>query len=97
MPIGRPDTIGVVGGMGPLATADFLAKIVRATPVAAEHDHLAVIVANLPQVPDRQAAARGEGPRRLHLPCARCAACWRGLVRAVWRCPATPRTSGTTS
>ena len=24
--------LGVLGGMGPLATADFLAKLVRATP-----------------------------------------------------------------
>ena len=61
MPVGRPDTIGVIGGMGPLATADFLTRLVRATPAAVDQDHLPVVVANLPQIPDRQLASQGEG------------------------------------
>lgn len=58
----RDDTVGVLGGMGPLATADFLTKLVRATPAETDQDHLPVIVANLPGIPDRQRAVRGEGP-----------------------------------
>lgn len=54
--------IGVLGGMGPLATADFLTKLVLATPAESDQDHVPVVVANLPNIPDRQRAVRGEGP-----------------------------------
>ncbi|MGE0798802.1 MAG: aspartate/glutamate racemase family protein [Lautropia sp.] len=54
--------LGVLGGMGPEATADFLAKLVRATPVAAEQDHLRVLVDSNPKVPDRNKAIAGTGP-----------------------------------
>lgn len=62
---GRPAdadlTLGVIGGMGPLATADFLAKLVEATPVATEQDHLRVLVDSNPKVPDRIRAIAGTG------------------------------------
>jgi aspartate racemase len=64
-PVGRPDTIGVLGGMGPLATADLLTKVVHATPAGGDQDHLPLIVANLPHIPDRQLAVRGKGPSPL--------------------------------
>ncbi|BCQ28473.1 aspartate/glutamate racemase family protein (plasmid) [Caballeronia sp. NK8] len=48
--------LGVLGGMGPLATADFLVKLIRATPAASDQEHMPVIVHNVPQVPDRSAA-----------------------------------------
>ncbi len=51
----RPDTLGILGGMGPLATADFLRKLVELTPVTSDQEHLPVLVANLPQIPDRVA------------------------------------------
>ncbi len=35
--------IGVLGGMGPKATADFLMKLVDATPVNGDADHIAVV------------------------------------------------------
>ncbi len=54
--------IGVLGGMGPAATADFYQKIIRATPAKADQDHLKVLIFSNPQVPDRTAAIRGEGP-----------------------------------
>jgi aspartate racemase len=54
--------IGVLGGMGPAATADFYQKIIRATPAKADQDHLKVLIYSNPQVPDRTAAIRGEGP-----------------------------------
>ena len=52
---GRPDTLGVLGGMGPLATVDFLAKLVALTPASRDADHLPVLVYAVPQVPDRVA------------------------------------------
>ena len=49
-------TIGVLGGMGPAATVDFLGKIVRATPALRDQDHLPVILRQAPQIPDRASA-----------------------------------------
>jgi aspartate racemase len=54
--------IGVLGGLGPAATVDFLDQLVRLTPAARDQDHLPVLAAILPQVPDRNAAILGAGP-----------------------------------
>lgn len=54
--------IGVLGGMGPAATADFYQKIIRATPAKTDQEHLKVLIFSNPQIPDRTAAIRGEGP-----------------------------------
>jgi aspartate racemase len=48
--------IGVLGGMGPAATVDFLAKIIAATPAERDQDHVPVVIRNVPQIPDRSAA-----------------------------------------
>jgi aspartate racemase len=48
--------------MGPQATADFLAKLVAATPVDREQDHLRVQIDSNPKVPDRSDAIAGRGP-----------------------------------
>ena len=48
-----PSRLGVLGGMGPLATANFLRKIVEATPAEHDQDHLPVVVYSVPQIPDR--------------------------------------------
>lgn len=53
--------IGVLGGMGPLATADFLAKLAHATPASCDQDHYPVTVESAPQIPDRVAALEGRG------------------------------------
>lgn len=58
----RYRTIGVIGGMGPAATADFLARLVALADAASDADHPRVLVDSNPNVPDRNAAARGEGP-----------------------------------
>lgn len=54
--------IGVLGGMGPAATVDFLDKLVRATPVRRDQEHLPVIVYSVPQIPDRSTAILEAGP-----------------------------------
>ncbi len=54
--------IGVLGGMGPEATADLFLKIIRATPANSDQEHLRIIVDNNPQIPDRTAAIIGKGP-----------------------------------
>jgi aspartate racemase len=48
--------IGVLGGMGPAATVDLFAKIIRSTSVHHDQDHLRIIVDNNPRIPDRQRA-----------------------------------------
>jgi aspartate racemase len=48
--------LGVLGGMGPLATADFLAKLVDATDAACDQEHIPVLVYGDPRVPDRTRA-----------------------------------------
>lgn len=60
-----PGVVGVLGGMGPLATIDFIAKLRAATPAQADQDHVPLVVSCIPQVPDRTAAFRGEGPSPL--------------------------------
>jgi aspartate racemase len=53
--------VGVLGGMGPLATLDFLRKMLENTPAVRDQDHVPVVVSSIPQIPDRTAAYRGEG------------------------------------
>jgi aspartate racemase len=53
--------VGILGGMGPAATVDFYAKLVRATPADKDQDHLRVVIWSDPTVPDRSAALRGGG------------------------------------
>ncbi|ALL13907.1 aspartate/glutamate racemase family protein [Caulobacter henricii] len=55
-------TLGVLGGMGPAATLDFLAKLQAATPVRREQDHLRVLVDINPKVPDRNVGDADPGP-----------------------------------
>ncbi len=54
-------TVGVIGGMGPAATLDFLCKLHAATPAASDADHLHVITDNDPRRADRNAAMRADG------------------------------------
>lgn len=50
-------TIGIMGGMGPLATIDLMKKIISHTPAIKDQDHLHVIADNYPQIPDRNRKA----------------------------------------
>ncbi len=52
--------LGVLGGMGPQASADFLSKLVAATPVRSEQEHLRVLLDSNAKVPDRNAAIAGK-------------------------------------
>lgn len=53
--------LGVLGGMGPLATADFYAKLIRATPAGNDQAHIPALIYSATQVPGRVAAIRGHG------------------------------------
>jgi aspartate racemase len=49
-------SIGILGGMGPLATADLFRKIVLFTDAACDNDHIRVYIDDNPSIPDRTAA-----------------------------------------
>ena len=58
--------IGVLGGMGPAATVDFLAKLVRLTPAERDQDHVPLVLVSDPHIPDRVAPImEGRGPSPL--------------------------------
>lgn len=45
--------LGIVGGVGPAATVDFMGKIVARTRAGRDQDHIRLIVEHNPQIPDR--------------------------------------------
>lgn len=55
-------TIGILGGMGPLATADLFRKIVLLTSAACDSDHIRVYIDDNASIPDRTAAILHGGP-----------------------------------
>jgi len=55
-------TIGILGGMGPEATAHFFSLIIKHTAAAKDQDHVPVLIYNLPQIPERTPAILGRGP-----------------------------------
>lgn len=61
----HPRRIGILGGMGPAATVDLLQKVIALTPATRDQEHVPTVVWNIPQVPERLAAMRGEGPSPL--------------------------------
>lgn len=50
--------VGIFGGMGPEATANLYAEIVRLTPAKGDQDHLPTLIYSRPQVPDRSASIK---------------------------------------
>ena len=54
-------TIGILGGMGPAATADLMMKIVNMTDAACDQDHIPMIIDSNTRIPDRTAAIKGIG------------------------------------
>lgn len=54
--------VGIIGGMGPEATVDLMARIIKATPALDDVDHIRMVVDNNPKVPSRiKALLEGEG------------------------------------
>ena len=48
--------LGVIGGLGPLASADFYRKITDLTPAKTDRDHVSLALLSLPNLPDRSTA-----------------------------------------
>ena len=59
-------TLGIIGGLGPLATAYFYRRIVELTPSESDQDHIETWIRSCPSIPDRTAFLLGksaEDPR----------------------------------
>ena len=48
--------LGVLGGMGPLASAHFMVRLTQLTPAARDQDHVPAVLWSDPRVPDRTVA-----------------------------------------
>lgn len=57
----RSKIVGVIGGMGPEATVDFMSRVLRHTDANNDQQHVRLLVEQNPHIPSRQAAMRGEG------------------------------------
>ncbi len=53
--------LGIIGGMGPLATAYFYRRIVELTPAATDQEHIETLIYSCPAVPDRTAFLLSSG------------------------------------
>lgn len=53
--------LGILGGMGPSATADFLVKLIALTPAQRDQEHIPLMISCLPQTPDRSTAILSGG------------------------------------
>lgn len=57
-------TIGIIGGMGPLATCDLFQKIIKFTEASSDQEHIHICIDDNTNIPDRTEAilGRGESP-----------------------------------
>lgn len=49
------EVLGVIGGLGPIATAHFMELVINMTDAPRDQEHLPMIVYNMPYIPDRTA------------------------------------------
>lgn len=52
--------LGIIGGLGPAATARLFFRVVEHTDAATDQDHIDITILNRPQIPDRTAYILGE-------------------------------------
>ena len=54
---------GVLGGMGPLATVDFMSMVIDHCPIVTEEDHVRLLVEQNPHIPNRQIVANNNSKK----------------------------------
>ncbi|MBT4522773.1 MAG: amino acid racemase, partial [Halieaceae bacterium] len=62
LPSSTQRTVGVLGGLGPNATVDFMARVVAATEAECDQEHIRMLVDHNPTVPNRHDAIAGNTP-----------------------------------
>src|SRR5690349_7057585 len=53
--------LGVLGGMGPLASSQFMLRLTQLTPATRDQDHIPTVLWSDPRVPDRTIGRLGNG------------------------------------
>lgn len=56
-------SIGVIGGLGPMATVVYMKKVINMTEASCDQDHPDMIVYSIPSVPDRTAFILGQSDK----------------------------------
>ncbi len=56
----RPGLLGVIGGLGPMATAYFYELIIQMTDARCDQDHLEMLIYSRPSIPDRTGYILGQ-------------------------------------
>lgn len=56
-----PFKIGIVGGVGPAATVDFMDKVIKRTDASRDQEHINMVVEHNPQIPDRTESLINDG------------------------------------
>jgi aspartate racemase len=54
--------LGVLGGMGPLASAHFMTRLTLLTPATRDQEHIPAVLWSDPRIPDRSRGRLGGGP-----------------------------------
>jgi len=57
--------LGILGGMGPAASAEYVARLVAQTPASCDQEHIPFVLWNNPQIPDRSTSLRNGDDRPL--------------------------------
>lgn len=50
--------LGILGGMGPAASAEFLVRLIQQTPASCDQEHIPTVVWSDPTIPDRSTSLR---------------------------------------
>jgi aspartate racemase len=57
--------LGILGGMGPAASAEFVNRLIAQTPATCDQEHIPFVLWNNPQIPDRSTSLRNGDDRPL--------------------------------
>ena len=52
--------VGIIGGMGPLASADLYMKIIEETAASSDQENIPLVIDSYPQIEDRTAFILGK-------------------------------------
>ena len=50
--------LGILGGMGPAASAEYITRLIQQTPATCDQEHIPFVLWNNPQIPDRSTSMR---------------------------------------
>jgi len=60
--------LGILGGMGPAASAEYVTRLIKQTPAACDQEHIPFVLWNEPRTPDRSTSIRnGDNKPLLYL------------------------------